>query len=354
MARMTWDDLTGYVDPNTNAGTFWRQGQWDYSPGREKPWWMSEQRWAAEQAKYQMGQWQKNASAWMASLQQGYSSQLQALTNFASTHMPTFNPIQWSDYQGRYGGYQNSLDSLLARIQGGPTTEDETAAFEQMARLYGMTPEQFRTMQSAAYNTTAEDINKRAETMAFDPNSEANKTFEAMIRSQQRAAEAGMGKQLETIFADRGGLGGFAAAQDFTLQISDQMLKQRSQFMLDRMAQSVQLINQDLDRKYALLQSGQQDAKDFLNQRWANLQTAYQDTMAQANQVLQEYATRSGVNQADFQANLAAFSAQFGAMKDILLTQVGIDASVMQQMSDWYDLNIKPFLDQIAISLGGV
>lgn len=332
------------------------KNKWTYTPGEsyeDKPWWMGRQSYNLRRLGENINDYQKNASAWMASLTGGWESELEKMRQFASTNMPTYTPIQWSDYQGQYGQYQNSLDSLLRRISAGPTTEDEQAAFEQMARLYGMTPEQFRAMQSQTYGTTAQDINRQAETMAFDPNSEANKNFEAMIRSQQRASEAGMGRQLETIFADRGGLGGFAAAQEYTLQMSDQLLQQRSQFMLDRMARSLQLINQDLDRKYALLQAGQADAGQFLNDRWGNLQTAFQDTAAAMNQTLNEYATRSGVNQADSQANLNAFTAQFNAMKDILVTNMGIDQAAMDYMSQWYDMNIKPFLDQLAIQLMG-
>lgn len=325
----------------------------------ERPWWIGLEDWQQRgdrtAARNQFTQAEEDFNTWknefdLAGRQEANQGRLNDLDAWRSTNQPTYTPLNWSDFQGRYQGYQNSLDSLLSRIGAGPTTDDENAAFEQMARLYGMTPEQFRQMQTAAYGTTAEDINQRAESMAFDPNSEANKSFEAAIRSQQRAAEAGMGKQLETIFADRGGLGGFAAAQDYTLQMSDQMLQQRSQFMLDRMQQSVEMINQDVNRKIAIVQAGQGDAKQFLNERWANLQQTFQNTAAMANQVLQEYATRSDVNQGDFQANLAAFTASFDAQKDIILTQMGIDQATMDQYEQIYNMSIQPYLDMWATS----
>jgi hypothetical protein len=340
-----------------NTGGFWDwgKGSWSYQDTdtiENRPWWMSRDEWKRRQAKagYEKAsdQWEANASAWAASMAAGWGGELDKIRTFASQNMPSYNALNWGDFSGEYGGYKSHLGDLAARIEAGYTSTDQAQALEQMLSDYGMTPEQWAQLQQSQY-TTYEDDRARAEGIAFDPNSQSNKSFDAAMRAQQRAAEAGVGKQLETIFADRGGLGGFAAAQDYTLQMTSDFMRERSQYMTDQMNAAIEGINADKNRRGAILNAAIDDKNAYLSERWQQLQQAFQNTAYQADQVMKEFSMLDEANKGNFQMDLAAFSTQFDTMKDILLTQVGIDEATLSYMNEYYESMIAPFLNDMAM-----
>lgn len=327
---------------------------WDYEEGKDQPWWMRDSRYKREKAQWgyenASDQWKANASTWAASMASGWNGQLQAMRDFAANNMPSYTGINWGDYAGEYGGYKSKLGDLAARIEAGYTSTDQAQALQQMLADYGMTPEQWAQLQQSQL-TSYEDDRKRAEGIAFDPNSQANQSFDAAMRAQMRAAEAGVGKQLETIFADRGGLGGFAAAQDYTLQMTSDFMQQRSQFMNDQLYSAIEGINADKNRRGDILNAALENKNAYLSERWQQLQQAFQNTAYQADQVMKEFSMLDESNRANFQTDLAAFSTQFDTMKDILLTQVGIDEGTLAYMNEYYNSMIAPFLNDMAMYL---
>lgn len=339
----------------TYAHHSWLPGVWsyDYEEGDTKPWWMSADRWKKEQDQYHIlhapsavqatySQYTDKWKAGLVSLQQWYTENAPSAPQY-STNWDT-------DYASTYQGYGDTIAKLLATIQGGTTDKDRSDALQNMLQQYGMTPEQWAEIQKSL-TTTPEEMNQRAEDIAFDPNSEANRSFEEMIRSQQRVAEAGIGKQLEAIFSERGGLGGFAAAQEYTLQMSSQFLKQRSDFMTSRLADQLQLINADKDRNIGIINTGIDNQRQFLDDRWAQLQTAFEDTSVEAQRILDEYTTLHESERADFETEMNLFLAQFQTMKDLLLTEVGIDKESIDLWNSLYQQYVTPYLDALALEM---
>lgn len=295
-------------------------------------------------------QWNKNASVWRAEYQAKYQPQIVWGQNYLGYDPATgtYDTSVWPQYQsvGPYtNAYQGSLDSLLARLQGGTTASDTQAARDQMLSALGMTEEQYAQISGNAYQT-AEEMQARADAMATTE-SDAYKKYNAMIQSQQKSAVAAMGKQLETIFANRGGLGAFSQAYEMTSSISDQALQYQTQYLMDRSAEAIQLIQAENTRNVNIMQSSAELQKEFLNDNWTKLQTAFQDTMTAANAALQEYQTRADVNAQDYQMNLQAFLAPINAMKDMINLQLGIDESTFEYMESVWDETIGPLVDMM-------
>lgn len=354
-----WQD---FWNMGGNIETQRTRGRADYERRQrgegERPWWLSDQEWRKRQRQWKLDQAIESAPTiedWQTTWNAKYQPRLEQMRGMlfddtGAWRGPTFQRTSDVNTNAQYQQYQSGMADLIRRIQAGYTPEDQEAAFNQMASLYGMTPEEFRAMQSGVYNATPEQMQTRAEGMAMASTS-MSAAFEAMIRQQQKSAMQGMGKQLENIFSERGGLGGFAAAYEMTNAIQDQFLQQRTQFIMDRYSEAMNAVNADLDRKASIVQSGQMTAQQFLQDRWGQLQTAFQDMSTASNQLLNEYAMRADTNRADFGAEMESFLAPFNAMKDQLMTELGIDSAMYSAFNDWYNANIMPYLDALAAGL---
>lgn len=360
---MAWDNRN---HTPVNEGTFFTQGSWEYTPGRPKPWWMSADRYAREQAKYKIGQ-APSANQWTSDWQDKYASQMQWMKDYlystgasgtTTLNTPQYTPVNWSDYEGQYQGQTDAMQSLLDRIQAGYSSTDMADARNNVASMFGMTPEQYQAQQDyfnvapgSAEQLAQQQRNQEMAGSLATQNDEVYQKFQEQIRSQQRIATADAAKQLETIFAGRGGLGGFAQAYEYTTQIADQALQQSTQFTLDRYNQALTNINADNDRKRAMIEQGQLSTQQFLSDRWNQLQTAYQNTVVAANMTMQEFNMRSDANRADFETQLNAFLQPLESMKDILMDELAIDQASYEAYNNWYDTNIRPYLDQLALGV---
>lgn len=362
---MAWDNRDHNYNP-VNQGTFFTQGSWEYSPDRPKPWWMSADRYAREKAKYQIGQ-APSANQWTSDWQDKYATQMQWMKDYlystgasgtTTLNTPQYTPVNWSDYEGQYQNQQDSMQALLNRIQAGYSSTDIADARNQVAQVFGMTPEEYQAQQDyfnvvpgSAEQLAQQQRNQEMAGSLATQNDEVYQKFQEQIRSQQRIATADASKQLETIFAGRGGLGGFAQAYEYTTQIADQALQQSTQFVMDRYNQALTGINADNERKRAMIEQGQLSTQQFLSDRWNQLQTAYQDTVAQANMTMQEYMNRADVTNQNYQTELAAFLQPIESMKDIMMTELGVDQAAYQAYENWYNTSILPYLDQLALGV---
>ena len=325
----------------------------------DRPWWISDREWRKRQREWGLDQAlasAPNIEDFKAEWDAKWGSKLASLTAMVYDPItgeykgPKFNPTAPISENAQYQGYQTGIAQLLERIKNGTTPEDSEAAFNQMAQLYGMTPEQFRAMQAQA--NAPRDVNalrENAYNMVKD--SGVTKEFEAMIRDQQKSAMAEAGRQMENIFAERGGMG-FDQAYEMTNQISDSFLKERTQFLVDQSYQAYNQLNADLDRQQARVQSGEITAQQFLNDRWGLVQTAFQDTTAAANQLLQEWMATDASNRANFEADLNSFVTQFNLNKDVMMTELGIDAAMYDSFAKYYDATIKPALEALIAAMG--
>lgn len=326
---------------------------WKYDEGKEsietRPWWMTEDAWKRRQNRDAANNWDPSVSR--AEFLAKYQPQLDAMRQYAFGASGTWQGPSYQSIGPYSNPYSGSLETLLARMQGGATDADRATARQQALGAMGMTEDQYNQIAGSAYQT-AEQMQGRADAMATT-DSDAYRKFSAMVQAQQKSAVAGMGKQLETIFAERGGWGGFAAAQEMTQQISDQALQMQTQYLMDRAAQSLQLIQAENSRNANIVGATADMQRQFLNDNWARIGDAYASTMAAANQALQEYQTRADVNAQDYQMNLQAFLAPLNAMKDQMMTMLGVDEASFQYVQSMYDEIVAPYLmdlqEQIAM-----
>jgi len=242
--------------------------------------------------------------------------------------------MQWegSDWQTRYNQQQGGMDDLAAQIRGwNPNSSANMAgANEYAAGLYGMTPEQWSAMQAQnaqrmsdpnfAAQTDASAANAYLETLA---NSSFMQEQDKSMRVAMRQAEEQIGKQLESIFGERGGLGGFQAAYEMTSQLQSSYLQQKTQQNLGVFNQAVSAVNANNQYFQQLIQQGAISGRDYLQFRFDQLQTGYQNYLMSMSQTMQEWQTLEQVDESQFRQVSANIESQINQLTDQMVREMG-------------------------------
>lgn len=303
--------------------------------------------WWSTQNKDQMAAWDAGAQ------------KIGAARASLSSWQNAWQPIKWegSPWQTRYNTQQTGMDALLSKIQGYGTSEDMAAANNMVAQSYGMTPEQYAAIQ--AENTRRmTDQNYAAQSDASAANAYleniANSTFaqeqQQADRVAMRQAEEAIGKQLESIFGERGGMGGFQAAYELTSQLQSSYLQQQTQQHLGMFNQAVAAVNANNGYFQNLIQQGALSAKDYLSMRFDQLQTGYQDYLAAMAQTMQEWQTIEAVDEQQFKLVSDNLQSQIDNMTDQMTLEMGGETTLEGYIQSLYNIYTQPLKDAEALA----
>ena len=269
-----------------------------------------------------------------------------------------WKPVSWegSGWQTRYNTQQQGMDDLLSRIQSFGTSSDMADANSMVAQSYGMTPEQYALIQEEntkrmsdqtyAAQSDASAANSYLETIS---NSAFAQEQDKADRVALRQMEDQMGQQLESIFGDRGGIGGFQAAYELTSQLQSTYLTQKTQEHLGMFNQAVAAVNANNQYFQNLIQQGALSSKEYLSMRFDQLQTGYQDYLAAMNQTMQEWQTIESVDRAQFDQVSQNLQSQIDNMTEQMTLEMGGEATLSDYIESLYNVYTQPIMDLQAI-----
>jgi hypothetical protein len=236
------------------------------------------------------------------------------------------------------------MNELAARIKAGATPEDEQAAQEYAARVYGMDPEAWKSLlaswaarftdPNAAAATDAEAAAKYMETIAgSDFAREQAKADRVMLAQMQEQ----MGKQLESIFGERGGMGGFQAAYELTTQLENTWLQQQTQEHLSMFNQAVSAVNANNGYYRDLINQGTITAQEYLKLRFAQLQDSFENYVTMMDQTKKDFELQQTLSENERKRIDANFASQIEEMEKQLALEMGGQETV-EYLKSLYDL----------------
>jgi hypothetical protein len=235
------------------------------------------------------------------------------------------------------------MDDLAAQIKnyGWDTTDPEVGKY--VAGLYGMTPEQWSQIQGQNAQRMS-DPNLAAQTDASAANAYlttlANSSFmqeqDKSNRVAMRQAEEAIGRQLESVFGERGGMGGFQAAYELTSQLQSSFLQQKTQQNLGIFNQAVSAVNANNQYFQQLIQQGAISGKEYLQFRFDQLQTSYQNYIVSMAQTMQEWQTLEQVNENQFRQISENIQSQIDSMTAQMVSEMGGFATENEYLDSMY------------------
>jgi hypothetical protein len=290
-----------------------------------------------------------------------YLKQLQGVIGYnASTgswdasKWPTYNPVSWegSQYQQDYNTYKGGMQGLLDRIGQGPGSTQDADIQAQVAGGYGMSGASWSALQDSIPSLlNASNAMARAGDIATGmQDSPFGQQQQQAMRVAERQATEQVGKQLEAIFGERGGLAGFQAAYDMTGQIQSAFMQQAAQNSLAMFDRAIQAVNAENGYYQDLVKQGAIQASDYLKFRWDALQTGYQDYAVAMDQAMQNWATQESVNEQQYQAAASVLQKQIDAITGALAAEMGIDTTIMNNMATQYDIYQSQAINQQAVT----
>jgi len=237
-----------------------------------------------------------------------------------------------NSYASKYAGYQSGMDALLARLGAGPQASDMQDAAAQVAQSYGYSPASWAIIQQnmeARLNAsnvmgTASDLALAQQQSPFGQ--EQARANEVALRQ----AEAAVGKQLEAIFGERGGLAGFQAAYDLTSQLQNTYLQQVTQQNLAMLDRSMAAVNGENQYYQELVNKGAIQAQDYLRFRWDAFQTSYADYAMSMDQVLKQYTTVNATESENLKN-------QINSITNAMAQEMGLSDWTLQNVQGWYN-----------------
>jgi hypothetical protein len=282
----------------------------------------------------------KMSAAWRAKYQP-YVDQL----NAELAKWPSYAPVKWegSDYQNRYNTQQGGMDALLARIGAGPTASDTQGAMDQTAQMYGYSPASWTALQEmykkGGISTDPTMVTEAARNIAANlANDPFGQEQQKAMRVAQQAAVQGVGKQLESIFGDRGSVGGFASAYEMTLQLQSSFLQQGAQNAQNDLDRATTAVNAENGYYQDLISKGAIQAQDYLKFRWDTLQQGYQDYILAMDQTMKEWTTTEQVSQEQYNTEASRIQGIMDGITKALAAEMGVDEAVFARLKDQYDL----------------
>lgn len=276
-----------------------------------------------------------------------------SLTEFQNS----WKPMSWegSGWQTRYQNQQAGMDSLASQINAYQWDSTNPEVGKYVAGLYGMTPEQWASIQGQNAQRMA-DPNFAAETDASAANAYLSNLSNSSFMQEQdksnrvamRQAEEAIGKQLESVFGERGGMGGFQAAYELTSQLQSSYLQQKTQQNLGIFNQAVAAVNANNQYFQNLIQQGAISGKEYLQFRFDQLQTGYQNYMNSMAQTMNDWQALEQVDRAQFNQISANLQSQVDNMTDQMTLEMGGETNLSDYIQSLYETYTQPILDMQA------
>jgi hypothetical protein len=277
-----------------------------------------------------------------------WTTKIGGLRTQLASQQNAWQPIKWegSEWENRYNQQQGGMDALAQQIQNYGGSADMAAANNMVAQSYGMTPEQYAAIQ--AENTKRmSDQNYAAQSDASAATAYLETIANSAFAQEQaktdrvamRQAEEQIGKQLESIFGERGGMGGFQAAYELTSQLQSSYLQQQTQEHLSMFNQAVSAVNANNQYFQQLIQQGAISSKDYLQFRFSQLETGFQNYVTSMDQTMQEWQTIEQVDENQFKLISANIQSQIDNMTQTMIDEMGgyeqPDAYLAALYADW-------------------
>lgn len=267
----------------------------------------------------------------------------------------SWKPIQWagSPWESRYNEQQAGMDVLSKRIAAGTTAEDTQAAQDYAANLYGMTPDAWQTLLNnwtdrlqnpeGAAAADALAASKYMETISGTPFAQEQAKADRVMLAQMQEQ---MGKQLESIFGERGGMGGFQAAYELTAQLNNTFLTAKTQEHLSMFNQAVTSVNANNGYYKDLISQGAISASDYLQFRFSQLQQGFQNYVTAMQETRSQFDQKVQLNEMERKRVDDNFASQIDQMEKQMAMEMGgyaniqeyIDALYAQWGQGWVDI----------------
>jgi hypothetical protein len=276
--------------------------------------------------------WATHQASLTSATKDKYASYLQQTRSRAaglpSMGIPTWGDT-WSNYSDRYNNQQTGMDALLAQISSGPISSSSTEAQNYVAGLYGMSPASWSAVQNGVLG--ADESQQKALQLTQDlQNSSFGQQQTQAMRIAERQATESVGKQLESIFGERGGLAGFQAAYDLTGQLVGTYAQQASKNSLDMFDRASAEVNAQNQYYQQLIENGAIKGEDYVKFRFDQLQQGYQDYATSMAQTMSQA-------QGEYQNNVDTYNRIGDEITKALNSEMGVDKYVQDAMKNQYD-----------------
>ena len=218
------------------------------------------------------------------------------------------------------------MQGLISRLEGGVTDTDIAEAINYAAQTAGFgTPEEYRTylgeqrpMGIGEYEGLSPEERSLME-------KQKRATIGEMSENQRLAAEAAAG-------ATGSWTRGMAAADDMRKKITNTALQYDVEIMDMNFARKMAQAEQASKNFYSMVQTGQVSMGQYLQMKNANITTALEGYYKDASLALQSYGTE-----------VQAILSQVEAIKNVALTELGIDVGILEQMNEEFELHYADY-----------
>ena len=265
-----------------------------------------------------------------------------------SSWQDSWTSMKWagSPWEARSNQQQAGMDELANQLRGWnpKSSSNMSDANAYAAGIAGMTPEEYNTLLDN-WNKRFTDPNYAAEQDALSAtkygetiaNSEFAKEQEQANRVALRQMEDKMGKQLEAIFGERGGLGGFQAAYELTSQLQNSWLQNQTQQHLAIFNQAVAAVNANNGYYSDMITRGEMSAKDYLTFRYSQLQDGFQNYVTMMAQTRADFELQYQISEDERIRIDANFASQIEQMENQMYLEMGGNTDVEAYIKELYD-----------------
>lgn len=285
-----------------------------------------------------------------------YSGYYDQIEEAAATNIPTLDEYMASnDYQfhdplatDADGNYINpvmqNLVGLTDEMAGGPTDAELAEAKAYAADMLGMSPEEYQNTLLELSQAVEGGVNE-AEGMS----EEERALRERANRSELRQMEARAERQIENIQANTGSTSrSLAAADEAMRSINDAQIQQQVALADEEFRRQVAQYEGQQQMWQQMVQSGQMAKSEYLNLVQKSKAQAFQGYAAQMNAMFQqnqEYLQR-------YENELRAVEASINNTYKAVMTEMGVDAALMDFVEQSYNMEMAPLLTQVDLLLG--
>ena len=242
-------------------------------------------------------------------------------------------------------GDNPDIDRVLGLLEAGP---DQNEAFDFVAKSFGFSSstEYFDWLAEQRGLTRAD-----MEGLTDDEKAEYDKIMRMDMADAERRSQA----QMEAVFANTGSAIQYMSAAD---EANSQMVNMQMQYRTEQMNQDIMLQSQALDQQMqqymGMVQQGQMSALQYMDMQQSGFESLLNGYLGQASMEMQSLMGAlegqqglAGLMLTESAQDLEAMNSQFESVYNSMMTQTGINTSVLETLNLAYDTSMKPLLDSI-------
>ncbi len=285
-----------------------------------------------------------------------YSDYYDQIKEAAETNIPsldeymTENEYQFNDpmAQDAEGNYTNpvmqDIEGLISEMRGGPTEADQQAADEYAAGMLNMSLEEYQAAMDELFTAVNAEIGE------MEGMSEEERALrERYNRNELRVMEERAQRQIENIQASTGSASRSLAAADEAMRSINDAQVQQQVAMADEVWRRKESEHAAKERQWALMvENGRMAKSEYLRLVQDSKAQAFKgyalqiDAMYQQNK---EYLER-------YKTELESVGMALDNTYKAVMTEMGVDAAMMDLVEDRYNMEMNPILTQLSILMG--